>query len=80
MLGHTTITAPYNAFAYLFSAVPRTPVLDTKDFPELAVLRDNWRQPQVIRLPVSVLQSTSSCPWAVAWVVAAPMPPPHWWG
>jgi beta-hydroxylase len=57
VLGHTTITAPYNAFAYLFSAVPRTPVLDTKDFPELAVLRDNW---QVIRAEALALKAQGS--------------------
>jgi beta-hydroxylase len=39
---HSTFTAPYNVLIYLFSAVPRTPILDTKDFPELQPLRDNW--------------------------------------
>ncbi len=43
---HSTVTAPYNALAYLFSAVPSTPYLDVKLFPQLATLRENW---QVIR-------------------------------
>lgn len=42
VLGHDTLTAPYNVFALLFSKVPRRAVLDVADFPELAVLRDNW--------------------------------------
>jgi beta-hydroxylase len=39
---HSTLTAPYNALMYLFSAVPNRPVLPVKDLPELARLRDNW--------------------------------------
>jgi len=39
---HSTFTAPYNVLMYLFSAVPRTPVLDVRDFPELAALRESW--------------------------------------
>jgi beta-hydroxylase len=40
---HSTFLAPFNALMYLFSAVPTKPILDVKDFPELAKLRDNWR-------------------------------------
>ena len=40
---HNTLIAPYNVFMYWFSAVPAEPILDVKRFPELAVLRDNWR-------------------------------------
>jgi len=40
---HSTFTAPYNAFIYFFSAVPRGPYLDALDFDELAPLRDNWK-------------------------------------
>lgn len=43
---HNTLIAPYNLFMYWFSAVPAKPILNVKDFPELAKLRDNW---QVIR-------------------------------
>lgn len=40
---HSTFLAPYNAFAYLFSAVPSRPMLDVRDFPELALLREHWQ-------------------------------------
>lgn len=39
---HSTLLAPYNAFVYATSAVPRTPRLDVADFPELSVLVDAW--------------------------------------
>ncbi|MDH3279715.1 MAG: aspartyl/asparaginyl beta-hydroxylase domain-containing protein [Gammaproteobacteria bacterium] len=42
LTSHTNLTAPYNTFVYLFSAVPNTPILDVERFPELRVLRDNW--------------------------------------
>ncbi|HYS49391.1 MAG TPA: aspartyl/asparaginyl beta-hydroxylase domain-containing protein, partial [Xanthobacteraceae bacterium] len=40
---HSTYVAPYNVLMYMFSAVPNKPVLSTKKFPELKVLRDNWQ-------------------------------------
>jgi len=40
---HSTFMAPYNCLAYLFSAVPNTPFLDVKRFPDLKPLGDNWR-------------------------------------
>ncbi|KVG29778.1 lipid A hydroxylase LpxO [Burkholderia diffusa] len=40
---HSTFTAPLNCFSYVFSAVPTTPFLDTRHFPELAVLQREWR-------------------------------------
>ena len=43
---HSTFLAPYNALIQLFSAVPRRPILDPRDFPELAPLRESW---EVIR-------------------------------
>ncbi|MFQ5671209.1 MAG: aspartyl/asparaginyl beta-hydroxylase domain-containing protein [Acidobacteriota bacterium] len=43
---HSTLMAPYNTFIYFFSAVPSSPILKVSDFPELALLRENW---QVIR-------------------------------
>lgn len=43
---HSAFLAPYNVLVYLFSAVPRTPILDSNDFPELKALKDNW---QIIR-------------------------------
>lgn len=46
LFNHSTLLAPYNVLAYLFSAVARTPILQVADFPALAPLRDNW---QIIR-------------------------------
>ena len=40
---HSTLMAPYNGLMYLFSAVRVRPLLDPREFPELAPLRDNWR-------------------------------------
>jgi beta-hydroxylase len=40
---HSTLLAPYNAFIYLCSAVPRRPRQDVDAFPELRVLREEWR-------------------------------------
>ena len=39
---HSTLMAPINVFMYAFSSVPNEPYLDTKHFPELKVIRDNW--------------------------------------
>jgi beta-hydroxylase len=39
---HSTFLAPYNALVYLFSAVPRRPVLDPELLPEMAPIRANW--------------------------------------
>ncbi|MFC4729897.1 aspartyl/asparaginyl beta-hydroxylase domain-containing protein [Coralloluteibacterium thermophilus] len=43
LVNHSAFFAPYNLLAYAFSAVPVRPYLDPRDFPELRVLRDNWR-------------------------------------
>ena len=40
---HSTLMAPYNTLMYLFSAVPPTPYIDVRDFPELDVLRQQWQ-------------------------------------
>ena len=40
---HSTFTAPYNSLVYLFSRAPNRPYQDVEDFPDLRVLRDNWR-------------------------------------
>lgn len=40
---HSTFLAPYNAFAYLCSAVPNRPMQDVRAFPELEPLRAHWR-------------------------------------
>jgi beta-hydroxylase len=40
---HSTFLAPYNALVYLFSRVPRTPILEVERFPEVVPLRANWR-------------------------------------
>jgi len=39
---HSTFLAAYNALIYLNSAVPATPYLDVRDFPDAVKLRDNW--------------------------------------
>ncbi|MGB8339636.1 MAG: aspartyl/asparaginyl beta-hydroxylase domain-containing protein [Burkholderiales bacterium] len=43
---HSALLAPYNVLVYLFSNAPDKPLFETKDFPELHSLRDNW---QIIR-------------------------------
>ncbi|VBC15667.1 beta-hydroxylase [Burkholderia pseudomallei] len=40
---HSTFTAPLNCFAYAFSNVPNTPYIDDAHFPELAILKREWR-------------------------------------
>jgi beta-hydroxylase len=40
---HSGIFSPFNVLMYAFSAAPRTPILNVKDFPELAPLRENWK-------------------------------------
>ncbi len=40
---HSGLFSPYNCLMYLFSAAPRTPVLDVAQFPDLAPLRENWK-------------------------------------
>lgn len=44
---HSTFMAPFNCFMYFFSAIPSTPYLEKslkdKYFPELEILRDNWK-------------------------------------
>ena len=39
---HSSLMAPYNALMYLFSAVPNRPYVDVRQFPELAVLSEQW--------------------------------------
>ena len=39
---HSTVFAPINVLMYAASAVPRTPFLDPRLFPEVAVLREHW--------------------------------------
>lgn len=40
---YSTLTAPYNVFLYLASAIPNRPYLDVAGFPELALLQRNWQ-------------------------------------
>jgi beta-hydroxylase len=40
---HSTLLAPFNAPLYLFSKVPAKRFIDPREFPELAVLRENWQ-------------------------------------
>ena len=39
---HSTFFAPINLLMYLFSKAPATPFIDTKRYPELNLLEDNW--------------------------------------
>jgi len=41
--GLSTLLAPYNTFAYLFSAVPNDPILDEKLLPVVDHLKKNWK-------------------------------------
>ena len=41
---HSTVFAPVNVVMYAASAVPNTPLLDPRQFPELAPLREHWRE------------------------------------
>lgn len=43
MSDHSTVMAPVNCFIYLFSKLPATPYHSVALFPELALLRDNWK-------------------------------------
>lgn len=40
---HSGLAAPINALLYLFSAVPKDPILPVERFPQLLPLRDAWR-------------------------------------
>jgi beta-hydroxylase len=42
-LDHSTLMAPYNALMYLFSATKAKPYAALEEFPELEVLREEWR-------------------------------------
>ncbi len=43
---HSNFVGPVNCLFYLFSAVKKSPYIETSEFPQLDVLKDNW---QVIR-------------------------------
>ncbi|WP_101676331.1 aspartyl/asparaginyl beta-hydroxylase domain-containing protein [Alloalcanivorax mobilis] len=43
LLDHSTLMGPYNCFVYATSQVKNRPFLPMEHFPELALLRDNWR-------------------------------------
>ncbi len=51
---HSTVFAPLNVLMYAASAVPRTPLLDPRAFPDVAVLREHWRE---IRAEAEALQA-----------------------
>jgi beta-hydroxylase len=40
---HSAFLAPYNVLMYLFSAAPDKALFSTRDFPQLANLRNNWQ-------------------------------------
>ena len=52
LFDHTTLFAPINALMYLFSSKKNQVYLDVQDFPELAILQENW---EVIRDEVYAL-------------------------
>lgn len=39
---HSGMFSPWNSLLYLFSAVPKDPLLPAEDFPQLKSLKDNW--------------------------------------
>lgn len=41
-LEHSGLLSPLNGLFYLFSKIPRDPILPTSTFPELAPLKENW--------------------------------------
>jgi len=43
LLDHSGFSAPYNVLMYLFSAVPARAFPDRRAFPQLDVLKDNWK-------------------------------------
>lgn len=43
LVDHSVVLAPYNLLMYAFSAVPAKPILDRAGFPQLDLLRENWR-------------------------------------
>jgi beta-hydroxylase len=42
LFDHSSFMAPINMFMHLFSKVPSTPYIPVREFPELAVLQENW--------------------------------------
>ncbi|MGH1539497.1 MAG: aspartyl/asparaginyl beta-hydroxylase domain-containing protein [Arenicella sp.] len=42
LTSHTNLTAPYNAFTYLVSAIPNTPYIEKEQLADLSLLDDNW--------------------------------------
>lgn len=42
LTSHTNLTAPYNAFAYLFSAIPNTPYIKKESFTSAKILDEHW--------------------------------------
>ena len=59
---HSTVIAPLNVLMYAFSAVPRKPILDAGEHPELVELRKNWK---TIRDEAQKLYDQSRIPAAV---------------
>lgn len=43
LFDHSTFLGPVNIFMTGFSKLPNKPFFETKDFPELQVLQDNWK-------------------------------------
>lgn len=43
LVDHSAVFAPYNLLMYAFSAVPATPILDRRGFPQLDLLQANWQ-------------------------------------
>src|SRR5699024_8795540 len=51
---HSSFMAPINLVMYLFSKLPDRPFHDEKDFPELAVIKENW---EIIRDEAEALEN-----------------------
>jgi len=43
LVDHSAVFAPYNLLMYAFSAVPATPILDRRGFPQMDLLQANWQ-------------------------------------
>lgn len=56
----STFLAPFNVFFYMFSKVPNTPYLSSDTFPELKLLKDNWKTIREEALKLDQLGEISS--------------------
>ncbi|MGV3344918.1 lipid A hydroxylase LpxO [Enterobacteriaceae bacterium LUAb1] len=62
LFDHSTFMAPVNMFMTGFSALPKQPYFDTKDFPELQKITDNWQtiRDEAVRLQDHIKAATEN--------------------